>query len=106
MVSFLEVELALETNQQFCGNAEAALDAQGDGGADTFFLADHIAELRLAEVHRFCGGDLGDAVVGDGVADQCSSRIGQRPWDLEWVAENRGGLRFHGVDGFSGYLRF
>ena len=96
MVGFLEVVLTLEADEQISGNTKAVLDAQGDGGADTFFLADHITELGLAEIHGSGSGDLGKTMVGDGVADQGGGGIGQRPGDLERVARNGGGLRFHG----------
>ena len=72
------------------------MDAQGDGGTAAFFLTEHVVELGFAEVHRG-GGDLGEAVVGDGVADQRRGGIREWSWNLERVARDGGGWYFYAV---------
>lgn len=72
---FLEVELSLEADEEVAGDAEAELDAQGEIGTHSFFLANDIAELCFADFHRFGGFCLGDAVMGDGVADEGGSGV-------------------------------
>ena len=72
---FLEVKLGLEAGEQIPRDAEAELDAKGEVGTYAFCLADHVAELRLADFHRFRGLDLGDAVMGNGISDESGSGI-------------------------------
>ena len=70
MEGFLVVELGLEADEKIAWDAEAQLDAQGEVGADSFFLADDVAELCFADFHGLGGLRLSDAVMDDGVADQ------------------------------------
>ncbi|MEO5714076.1 MAG: hypothetical protein ABIT37_11365 [Luteolibacter sp.] len=67
---FLEIELSLESDEEIAGDAEAKLDAQGQVGTHSFFLADDIAELGFVDFHGFCGLDLSDPVMGDGIPDE------------------------------------
>jgi hypothetical protein len=67
---FLVVKLCLEADEEVAGDAEAELGAEGEVGADCFFLADDVAELSFADFHGFSGFSLGDAVMGDAVADE------------------------------------
>ncbi len=75
VIGFLEIKLSLESDEQIPWDAEAELDAQGEVGTHSFFLANDIAELGFADFHGFCGLGLGDTVMGDGVPDQRGSRV-------------------------------
>ena len=70
MEGFLAIELGLEADEKVAGEAEAELGTEGEVGSDCLFLADDITELGFADFHGFGGLGLGDAVVGDGIADQ------------------------------------
>ena len=72
---FLVIELGLEADQEVAGDAEAKLNAEGEVGANSFSLADDVTELGFADFHRFGGFCLGDAVMGDRVADQGGSGV-------------------------------
>jgi len=72
---FLVIKLGLEADEQIPRDPETELNAQGEVGADAFFPADHIAELRLADFHRFRGLDLGHAVMGNGFSDESGGGI-------------------------------
>ena len=71
----MEIELSLETDEQIPWDAEAELDAQGQVGTHTFFLADDIAELGFADFHGFRSLDLGYTVMGDGITDKGGSGV-------------------------------
>jgi hypothetical protein len=66
---FLVIELGLQADEEVAGEAEAELGTEGEVGADCLFLADDIAELGFGDFHGIGGLGLGDAVVGDGIAD-------------------------------------
>ena len=72
---FLEIKLCLEADEEISGDAEAELDAKGEVGTDTFFLADDITELGFADFHRFRGLDLGDTMMGNGIPDEGGSGV-------------------------------
>ena len=95
VVGLLVVELALKSDEQISWNAEAELDAKGDGGADALFLANHVAKLGFAKVHGGGGGNLGDTVMGDGVPDEGGGRIGNGLGDFERVPWDGGWVQFH-----------
>ncbi len=75
VIGFLEVKLSLESDELIPWDAEAELDAQGEVGTHSFFLANHIAELGFTYFHRFRGLDLGDTVMGNGVPDEGGSGV-------------------------------
>jgi hypothetical protein len=70
VIGFLEIELALQADEQIAGHPETELEPQGHAGADAFFLPDHVAELGLADVHGLRRLDLADSVMGEGVPDE------------------------------------
>lgn len=72
---FLEIKLGLEADEQIPWDPEAELDAQGEVGTHSFFLANDIAELGLADFHGFRGIDLGDTVMGNGIPDEGGSGV-------------------------------
>ena len=72
---FLEIKLCLEADEEISGDAEAELDAKGEVGTDTFFLADDITELGFTDFHGFCGLDLGDTMMGNGIPDEGGSGV-------------------------------
>lgn len=57
-------------DEEVAGDAKAELGAEGEVGADRFFLADDVAELGFADVQGLGGFCLGDALMGDGVVDE------------------------------------
>jgi hypothetical protein len=67
---FLKIKLTLKADEQIPWDAEAELDAQGEVGTHSFFLANDIAELGFADFHRFRSLDLGDTVMGNGIPDE------------------------------------
>jgi hypothetical protein len=72
------------------------LDPQGEVGADALSLTDDVAELGVAHVHGFRGFDLGDAVMGDGVADEGGGGIGFGLGGLLRISGDGGDFHFSG----------
>ncbi len=85
MVCLLEIVLGLEADDEVRRDAEAELEAQGDGRADSLALANDIAELGGADSHGLGGLDLGDAVMFQCVPEDGGGGIGAGIWNLERV---------------------
>jgi hypothetical protein len=95
VVGFLEIELALQSDEQIPGNAEAILKTQGDHGANALFLANYVTQLGFADIHGGGGGDLRDTVMFKCVPDEGGGRVGEWLGNLERIPWYGGRLRFH-----------
>jgi len=104
VVGFLEVVLGLQANEEISGDAEAGLEAEGDGRADAFFLAKNVVKLGGADFHGLGGGGLGEPVMIESVPNESGGGVGLRVGDFEGVPWNGGWFQFHFWSGLVGVL--